>query len=418
MAGAAGVGKSVVINALNLLITHHLDNLPGANPATVKVLLTAFAGKAAFLINGTTLHSAFALPVRKRGGSKQLAELSSDLASTIRMGNIDTAIWVVDEVSMVSNTHLNEVNSRLIQVKGCSRPFGGISALVVGDLHQLPPFGAQPVFMPLTESDSAIFGDLWGHFKYFELTEIMRQKDEKDFITALNNLAEGKMTPDDIKLFKDREIGRDEDAPPQAIRLFHARKRVQEYNDKRIDQHPGTLYLSKAVDSVGKNVPKKEAQIALNNLLKKDISDQGNLPTDLKLKVGIKYMVTLNKDIRDGFVNGASGTLKYIHFKDNVPEILFLEFPSKVGAIARSEINHTMANVEGFCNDWTPIGLETVETFSDSANVRIFRRQFPLVPAEASTIHKSQGQTYEYVCVDLSISTIMVCGIESGDQTR
>lgn len=62
-----------------------------------------------------------------------------------------------------------------------------------------------------------------------------------------------------------------------------------------------------------------------------------------------------------------------------------------------------MANEKGFCSDWVPIRMVTNETFSDVSNVRIFRRQFPLVPAEAMTVHKSQGQTYESVGVNLSL---------------
>lgn len=32
---------------------------------------------------------------------------------------------------------------------------------------------------------------------------------------------------------------------------------------------------------------------------------------------------------------------------------------------------------------------------------QVYRKQFPLSPAEALTIHKSQGSTYESVCVNV-----------------
>lgn len=280
-------------------------------------------------------------------------------------------------------------------------PFGGVSVIVVGDLKQLPPVKGQPVFMPLDQSDTAIFSNLWGHFKYFELTEIMRQRDEKQLIIALNNLADGKMTQDDIDLFESRVVEREEDVPVEAIRLFHSNESVDKYNDKRIVEHPGTEHIVVAGDSVGKNVPIRQKNQALKNLLKKSIYDQGSLPTELRLKIGIKYMITTNVNIKDGLVNGACGTLRYIKLKNDAPEILFLEFPKDVGGEAKAEINHTMANEKGFCNDWVPIRKVTNETSSDSSNVRVFRHQFPLVPAEAMTIHKSQGQTYDSVCVNL-----------------
>lgn len=403
LAGSAGVGKSTVISALYQLITHHFDHVAGNNPNSLKVLITAFAGKAAFLVHGTTLHSAFALPVKKRNRSKPLVDLSSDFANTIRTELNDLKLIIIDEISMVDNIILNEINARLIQVTGCSLPFGGISIIVVGDLKQLPPVSGQPVFMAPDQSDTAIFSNLWGFFKYFELTEIMRQKDETQFITFLNNLADGAMEQQDIQLFENRVVQSDTSVPAEAIRLYHTNKDVDAYNSKRISEFPGAECVVTAKDSVGKNVPKRISDRALKSLLKSNIHDQGNLPTELRLKIGIKYMLSVNMDITDGLVNGACGTLKYIKFKtDDSPEILFFEYPSNIGTKAKSEINHTMKGEKEFCNDWVPIKKTTIECYSGDENVRVFREQFPLVPAEAMTIHKSQGQTYESVCVSLS----------------
>lgn len=39
ISGPAGVGKSTVINAIHQMLTHHYDNLPGANPESIKVLI-------------------------------------------------------------------------------------------------------------------------------------------------------------------------------------------------------------------------------------------------------------------------------------------------------------------------------------------------------------------------------------------
>lgn len=54
LSGAAGFGKSEVIKAIYQLATYHSGNIPGENSDSIKVLLTAFAGKAACVINGTT----------------------------------------------------------------------------------------------------------------------------------------------------------------------------------------------------------------------------------------------------------------------------------------------------------------------------------------------------------------------------
>jgi len=52
---------------------------------------------------------------------------------------------------------------------------------------------------------SAIFGScLWSPFKFFELTEIMRQRDNQPFAITLNNMASGQMSSDDIRLLRTR----------------------------------------------------------------------------------------------------------------------------------------------------------------------------------------------------------------------
>lgn len=180
LSGSAGVGKSTLINAIYQLISHHFDNLSGQPvTTTIKVLLTAFAGKAAFLINGSTLHTAFALPVNQ---STNMPELSSDIANTIRIQLRDLKLLVIDEISMVGSRLLNRVSTRLIQIMGKNEPFGGVSVILVGDLNQLPPVFDSPVYEAFDDSGLSILANqvLFDEFKYFELTQIMRQKDETE----------------------------------------------------------------------------------------------------------------------------------------------------------------------------------------------------------------------------------------------
>lgn len=211
LSGAAGVGKSTVINAIYQLASNHFDNIPGENIDSIKVLLTAFSGKAACIIIGTTLHTAFALPVNQFGG--ELPALSSDVANTIRALLAHLKILIIDEISMVGTKILYWLHQRLVQITGRNLPFGGISVIVVGDLHQLPPVGDRQVFQPFKKPNNNNFGKLlgpvstlWENFQYFELTEVMRQKDDVEFVNALNHLVIGKMTDTDIKLLKSREV--------------------------------------------------------------------------------------------------------------------------------------------------------------------------------------------------------------------
>jgi len=49
--------------------------------------------------------------------------------------------------------------------------------------------------------------NVWAeYFTLFELTEIMRQKDDKEFVQLLNRLREGKHSEDDITILKQRLV--------------------------------------------------------------------------------------------------------------------------------------------------------------------------------------------------------------------
>lgn len=45
----------------------------------------------------------------------------------------------IDEISMVGSGMFNFINLRLQGIRGCTKPFGGISVVAVGDLFQLKP---------------------------------------------------------------------------------------------------------------------------------------------------------------------------------------------------------------------------------------------------------------------------------------
>lgn len=63
LSGGGGVGKTHLIKTVYQGLIRALRT-PGQNPDLPTVLLTASTGKAAAYISGTTLHSAFALPVK------------------------------------------------------------------------------------------------------------------------------------------------------------------------------------------------------------------------------------------------------------------------------------------------------------------------------------------------------------------
>ena len=116
-------------------------------------------------------------------------------------------------------------------------------------------------------------------------------------------------------------------------------------------------------------------------------------------------MITCNIDIEDGLVNGACGILKHITFKSSTqePVQLWLDFQSKnVGNKARLKFVN-QAKHEKIENSLTPISkISLVLNISKKVNFQVTRQQFPLNPAETVTIHKSQGQSCEKICIDFN----------------
>ncbi|ODM87855.1 ATP-dependent DNA helicase PIF1 [Orchesella cincta] len=201
-----------------------------------------------------TLHNVFRLPPMQYSGP--LAALEEGLANTLRVRYRETDLFIIDEISMCGATMFQRIDARLRQLFDRSKPFGGKSILVVGHLRQLPPVGEKIIFKcpDLARQESArsqLVGrnPLWQLFQYYELTEIMRQRNAHAFCKALNNMSEGVMDAQDIQLIKSREVAKS-DAPTDAVWLFVTNKECEEFN-KSLHLSLGTeSIVSTAVDTV------------------------------------------------------------------------------------------------------------------------------------------------------------------------
>ena len=168
---------------------------------------------AAINIEGTTIHTGLNIPVGNFG--TDLPELSAQMKCSLRNTLSELKAIVIDEISMVSNILLYYVHDRLLDIFGRTdnAPFAGLTVLTVGDLFQLPPIGAKPVY---TESINCWqnFAALWKLFKIAELTEVMRQRVDSRLIDLLNNIRIGKVTPEDESPLKSRFIEKNDVSYP------------------------------------------------------------------------------------------------------------------------------------------------------------------------------------------------------------
>lgn len=236
LTGGAGVGKSHVISSIVQSYLRFCNKFKDIGTEEVCVIVSAPTGKAAFNVFGMTLHCAFKIPPTQHGGD--IGKLSESVANTLRIKYKNVKLFIIDEISMVSGRQFSQIDSRLRQLFNSNLPFGGKSLLVVGHLRQLPPVsGGTRHFIFKTPPSSGKANIIlrnpdWELFAFYELEEIMRQRDEAEFCKALNNMAEGEMDAQDIKLIKSREIGNDLSPPTEAIWLFPYNKDCREHNAK------------------------------------------------------------------------------------------------------------------------------------------------------------------------------------------
>ena len=136
---------------------------------------------------------------------------------------------------MVGSGMFNFLNLKLQQIMETKEPFGGISVITVGDLFQLKPVFDKWIFENSKSGYNAFATNIWTeYFTLFELTEIMRQKDDKQFAVLLNRVREGKHSDDDIAILKQRLLNvtpENDNYPINTTHLFTTNASVDAHNN-------------------------------------------------------------------------------------------------------------------------------------------------------------------------------------------
>ena len=391
LSGGAGVGKSYFIK----VITEYLRKIlkyPGQNgEKEPSVVVTASTGKAAANIDGTTVHSAFSLP-HQGAGSICNRSLSNEKLHILRHKYRYLQVLLLDEVSMIGETTFNDLDIRLQKIMNNDKPFGGISVILIGDLMQLPPVKQKCIFDEINY--------VWDLFKLHELTEIVRQSSDPEFAELLNRLRETDNAEDisdhDIEAIKALADTDTSDWPDKYIKLYMFNHLVNNENvnalNKLVEDDNVNIVEVKAKDS-SKDVKTGSCKVTVTE--DADMSSTGNLPTRLKICVGAKVMLTHNVDIEDKLINGSLGTVRIIdRVRNGKPTgIIYVEFDDERAG------NKLKMNQYPKIRGLVPILPRTVE-FSyrhKKSNVTIERKQFPLILAEAMTVHKAQGSGFDYM---------------------
>lgn len=353
--GRAGTGKSV-------LLRHFREN------TTKKVVIAAPTGIAALNVKGQTLHSLFKLPPQlHRKGS-----LQPNPRACMLLKRIDTL--VIDEISMVRADLLDAVDERLREATKKDMPFGGVQVIMFGDVYQLPPVveeGLMPYFEAVHGGYFFFNALAWraSEFKIYELTQVFRQKDPV-FKDILNAVRDGSVSDSQIEALNARHAMV---IPAEGtVTLAPTNNLVTTINQQRLDQLEGKAYEYKAI---------------VTGEMKRS-----TFPTEevIQLKVGAQ-VVLLQNDKDKRWVNGTVATIAALK-KDDKEEKITVHVEGidyELEVTTWEEIRYEYDHAQGKVKE------EVVSSFT----------QYPIRLAWAMTIHKSQGQTYESVALDLTTAT-------------
>ena len=407
LSGGAGVGKTLSTKAIYQQLLRLYNRHAGDDPEFLKVLVMAPTGKAAHLIQGSTIHSALSAPFNNH--TDQYIPLSLSNLNTVRTKLSQVKFIIIDEISMVGNKLFNFVDRRMQDIMGIPLPFGGVHVLCVGDLYQLRPVGDRWLFLKSEEGSGPLTPNLWQlNFKLFELTRIMRQKDHLAFAELLNRLREGKHTEKDKAYLRTKTINLDFASPnyPHKLvtHLYNRNKDVDAFNHAARIGTPLTII---AMDRItGATSPSME-EAHLNKLKTKPVKETMGLTTTLTLALEERIEVCINIDISDGLTNGAAGKIMGLPGANEqnmckAAGIMWIHFDDRcVGRKTRASKRELYTNKTP--RTWTPIGpIKKQLNISQKSTLKAIRVQFPVRSAAAKTIHRCQGQTLDAVVADFT----------------
>ena len=321
--------------------------------------------------------------------------------------NVETVI--VDEMSMVSVDFLYNLHKRLMEIFDSKDDFGGRGLLLVGDLLQLPPVRATPIFKKpksgkikilsnMVDKDSNPVGDLWGKCEVVVLKTNFRQGEGNPWTELLNRVRIGEPTTEDIRLLASRKSSDlTKKEYEEATHVFFRNIDVQKHNNKMLKTLGTSLLEIEAKYEIPKGL---KYTPSVNDW---GIVGESNLSEIVQIKVGARVMLVYNVNIPDLLVNGSLGTVIGLEFtKSGNIEAIVVEFDnSNTGLDQIKEFRHISSKYIG--QRGCPIFKRTIEEQmpygkkcrnqgkKHGSTYKI--TQFPLRLAWASTTHKLQGVT-------------------------
>ena len=346
ISGQAGTGKSFIID---MMYKH-------AKHTNKKINVTALTGCAALLLNmkATTIHSWGGIGI---GG--EVSTLISNIRKYKKVDNWLTDILIVDEVSMMSKSLFELLDTIGKKLRKSIKPFGGIQLVFCGDFYQLPPI-----------DDSFCFeSELWKEtfHKTIIFTKNYRQQDD-GFQKVLNEVREGNISPEGCKLLLEctKKIAGEGIKPTIIYPTKRLADQVNQFENLTIEGG-SQLYKSYKSTTIG--------HISLE--LDKQIQNQKG-EESITLKIGSQVMCIVNLDQDIGVVNGSQGIVINFHNESGI------NFPVVQFKTCKMIIKPHLWKNDKYENEGV--------------------YQVPLILSWAITIHKAQGISLDEAMINIGSS--------------
>ena len=236
-----------------------------------------------------------------------------------------------------------------------------------------------------------------------ELTEIMRQKDDYNFIELLNRFRTGSQTEQDINTINSRSTSPlAENYTSNALHIWAENDPVNDHNSKQLEQLSTPLFVLRATDQYPTNATNQN----INTILSKGRSETGGLDFEVKIKEGARVMLTSNINIVDKLINGQMGTVTKIDVNKvtKKPTVVFIKFDDK-----RAGTNLIQHSGSAYAREHGVVPIEPVLTKiklrpGKLSSPEVQRIQFPIPLAWACTVHKVQGLTLQNVVISFHLN--------------